>query len=60
MKLKCHKCKSTIGCENVVADGKFNSVKGKVYCMICFWTKERKEDMHKNSVSLMEFIKEGI
>ena len=58
--MKCYKCKETISCDNVVGDGKFDSTKGKVYCMPCFFTKERKKDTLNNSISLMEFIREGI
>ena len=59
MDLSCHKCTTIITGDNVVGDGKFDSVKNKIYCIYCFFTKARIEETLQNSVSLMKFLKEG-
>ena len=56
IKLKCHKCKKLITGDNVRADGRFDSVKGKIYCIDCYYTKARKKELMDLSVPLMDWV----
>ena len=59
-KYYCHKCKKVVSGYAIMGDNEYNSIKGKCYCEKCFYTPDRIKEIHKTSISLMEFIKEGI
>ena len=56
----CHKCKKEIWGQGAMGDDTYSSIKGKCYCEKCFYTPDRIKEIHRTSISLMEFIKEGI
>ena len=55
----CSKCSKSNTCNLIIADGKFDSNKGKLYCEDCYYTKERmKELKDAPSIDLMELLED--
>ena len=54
--MNCKICGTTKIGQMIYGDGKFDSIKGKLYCEECYWSPSRKADLKKNSVSLVEYI----
>ncbi len=55
---RCFKCRKNTY-ELIVADGKFNSKKKKLYCQDCYYNKARKKDLKKSStlsIDVMELL----
>ena len=53
--MNCYKCKNKISwynCDCVIADGKYNTIKGKVYCNRCYFGGKRLQDIKNNSIRL--------
>ena len=54
----CSKCSKSTW-DLIIADGKFDSNKGKLYCGDCYYNKARKKWHLEDSVDLMDWIKYG-
>tara|TARA_R110002020_G_scaffold457514_1_gene674451 strand:- start:57 stop:242 length:186 start_codon:yes stop_codon:yes gene_type:complete len=55
----CFKCKNIIKKDIMISDGKFESVKNKYYCELCYFTKSRIKDLKKDSISINLTNKKG-
>jgi|TARA_R100000482_G_C5127041_1_gene149364 hypothetical protein len=54
---RCFKCNKN-SWDLIVADGKFDSKKKKLYCQNCYYNKARKKDLKNyKSIDLMKLLK---
>ena len=61
-KNKCCKCKKMTW-DLTIADGKFDSKKGKLYCQGCYYNKARKKELKESStlsIDVMELLRNAI
>ena len=56
---ECYKCKKMTW-DLTIADGKFDSKKGKLYCQDCYYNKARTKDLRESpSIDVMELLRKA-